>query len=295
MTFGTLIDAAALRDLLADGARRGNTAVLDCRFDLKNPAAGRLAYLAGHIPGARFADLNRDLSSPVTADSGRHPLPSPAALAAFFNAAGIGIDTQVVAYDEANGSMAARAWWLLGWMGHRCAAVLDGGFAAWVQAGGPVESGAGAAAPPEPAAAPGAVPARANSDAVATSAEVEAMRADSRRLLVDARAPERFAGAFEPLDQVAGHVPGAVNHPFTANLNAQGRFLPREELRALWSQRLAGRSPRDMIAMCGSGVTACHNLLAMASAGLPGARLYAGSWSEWIRDPRRPVARGQAG
>ena len=293
MIFGTLIDAAALRDLLAEGAQRGRTAVLDCRFDLKNPGAGRLAHLAGHIPGARYADLNRDLSSPVTADSGRHPLPSPAALAAFFNAAGIGSDTQVVAYDEANGSMAARAWWLLGWMGHRCAAVLDGGFAAWVQAGGPVEAGAGA--PPEPAAARGAVPDRANPDAVATSAQVEAMRSDSRRLLVDARAPERFAGEVEPLDRVAGHVPGAVNHPFTANLNAQGRFLPPEELRALWSQRLAGRSPGDMIAMCGSGVTACHNLLAMAAAGLPGARLYAGSWSEWIRDPRRPVARGPAG
>jgi thiosulfate/3-mercaptopyruvate sulfurtransferase len=289
MTFGILIDAAALRDLLADRAWRGKTAVLDCRFDLKNPGAGRLTYLAGHIPGARYADLNRDLSSHVTADSGRHPLPSPAALAAFFNAAGIGGDTQVVAYDEANGSMAARAWWLLGWMGHRCAAVLDGGFAAC----GPVEAGSGP--PPKPGAAPGAVPARASPDAVATSAEVEAMRSDSRRLLVDARAPERFAGVVEPLDQVAGHVPGAVNHPFTANLNAQGHFLPPDELRALWWQRLAGRSPGDMIAMCGSGVTACHNLLAMASAGLPGAKLYAGSWSEWIRDPRRPVGRGHAG
>lgn len=288
MAFTTLIGAEALRDLLAKGTRRDRTVVLDCRFDLKNPDAGRQAYRAGHIPSARYADLNRDLASPVTAESGRHPLPAPAALAEFCTAAGIGEDTQVVVYDEGNGSTAARGWWLLNWLGHAQVAVLDGGFACWVQSGGSIETGEPAS---PPAAATTRFVAHPRPDAVATSAEVEAAATDPRRLVVDARAPERFTGAVEPIDTVAGHVPGAVNHPFVGNLNAQGRFLPDDELRRLWSARLAGRSPENVIAMCGSGVTACHNLLAMACAGLPGAKLYAGSWSEWIRNPRRPVAR----
>jgi|SRR5450631_940886 thiosulfate/3-mercaptopyruvate sulfurtransferase len=283
MTLTTLIDVASLRELAAESA------VLDCRFDLAKPGAGLKAYLAAHIPGARYADLNRDLASPVTADSGRHPLPSPAALTQFFVSIGVGDETQVVAYDDANGSFAARAWWLLNWLGHPQVAVLDGGFKAWLASGGAVESGE-----PVTQVAPGAkrFTARLRPEMVMTAAEVLRALRNPNRLLVDARAPERFAGSVEPLDPVAGHVPGAVNHPFTSNLNSHARFLPADELRQLWLQRLAGRAPQNMIAMCGSGVTACHNLLALSLAGLPGAKLFPGSWSEWIRDPDRPVARG---
>jgi thiosulfate/3-mercaptopyruvate sulfurtransferase len=283
MPFTTLIDVDSLAALAAPAV------LLDCRFDLSESRAGRQAYAAGHIPGARFADLNLDLSSPVTSASGRHPLPRPDVLADFFAAAGIGDETQVIAYDDANGSFAARAWWLLGWLGHAPVAVLDGGVKAWVAAGGALEAG-------EPAAAPGAArppfAARLRPESVLTAADVQRALEDPRRLLVDARAAERFAGTVEPLDRVAGHVPGAVNHPFTANLRKDGRFLPAGELRRRWLTRLGGTEPSDAILMCGSGVTACHNILAMTLAGLPGGKLYAGSWSEWIRDPERRVARG---
>jgi thiosulfate/3-mercaptopyruvate sulfurtransferase len=286
--FTTLIDVDSLVALA------GSAVLLDCRFDLNDPGAGRRAYAEGHIPGAHYVDLNQDLSSPVTSTSGRHPLPAPDALAAYFAAAGIRGETQVIAYDEANGSFAARAWWLLGWLGKAPVAVLDGGFKAWVAAGGaaagaPVETGE-----PKPAHG-GAQPAftvRLRPETVLTAADVLRALEDPRRLVVDARAAERFAGTVEPLDPVAGHVPGAVNHPFTGNLTTDGRFLPAAELRRRWLDRLRGTEPADAILMCGSGVTACHNLLAMTSAGLPGGKLYAGSWSEWIRDPARPVARG---
>ncbi|MEA3108981.1 MAG: thiosulfate/3-mercaptopyruvate sulfurtransferase [Gammaproteobacteria bacterium] len=288
MPFTTLIDVDSLAGLA------GPVVLLDCRFDLNDPGAGRRAYAEGHIPGAHYVDLNQDLSSPVTSTSGRHPLPAPDALAAYFAAAGIRGETQVIAYDEANGSFAARAWWLLGWLGKAPVAVLDGGFKAWVAAGGaaagaPVETGE-----PKPAHG-GAQPAftvRLRPETVLTATDVLRALEDPRRLLVDARAAERFAGAVEPLDPVAGHIPGAVNHPFTGNLGEDGRFLPAAELRRRWLDRLRGTEPADAILMCGSGVTACHNILAMASAGLPGGKLYAGSWSEWIRDPERPVARG---
>lgn len=281
MPFTTLIDVDSLRSLLVSG----QAVLLDCRFDLGDPGLGRRAYSAAHIPGARYADLNHDLSAPVTAHSGRHPLPDPGALARFFGALGIGDDTQVIAYDEANGSFAARAWWLLRWLGAADVAVLDGGLKAWVGAGGAVDS-----AEPPPSSRP--FSARPDPRSLATSADVLHALADPGRLLVDARAAERFAGTVEPLDPVAGHVPGAVNHPFAGNLGADGRFLMPPELRRRWLERLAGTAPQNAIHMCGSGVTACHNLLAMERAGLGGARLYAGSWSEWIRDPRRPVARG---
>ena len=285
MDYRTSIDVASLKALI--GTPR--VAVIDCRFDLAAPDAGRQAYLRGHIPTARYVDMNRDLSSPVTADSGRHPLPPPQRLAARFGELGIGNSTQVIAYDEANGAFAARAWWLLRWLGHPEVAVLDGGLKAWLAGGGELESGepsAAAALPTTERFTP-----RVDDRAVLTTAElIEALK-DARRLLVDARAPERFAGAAEPLDAVAGHVPGAVNHPFGANLSGDGHFLPPAELKRRWQARLAGVDPRDAIAMCGSGVTACHHLLAMEMAGLRGAKLYAGSWSEWIRDPERPVAR----
>jgi thiosulfate/3-mercaptopyruvate sulfurtransferase len=217
-------------------------------------------------------------------------------LAARLAALGVGPDTTAVAYDESNGSFAARAWWLLRWLGHRKAAVLDGGFKAWLAQGGPTETGE---PPGEPeggsAHAAASDSSDASADAVAvigTGRELAPLLENPDYLLVDARAPERFMGTVEPIDPVAGHVPGAVNHPFAANLREDGRFLPRAELRKRWLERLGGKDPGNVIAMCGSGVTACHNLLALELAGLPGAKLYAGSWSEWIRDPERPVARG---
>jgi thiosulfate/3-mercaptopyruvate sulfurtransferase len=298
MSFKTLIDARQLEELLA--AAEPHLAILDCRFDLANPRAGHQAYLDGHIPGAHFADLNQDLSAPIGPKTGRHPLPDPLALAASMASWGIhpegihpeGIHpprSQVVVYDEANGSFAARAWWLLRWLGHDAVAVLDGGFKAWVAAGGPTSRGEEGRTPVGLHDAPAA--AAVNDELLVDAARVEALLRDPQHLLVDARAAERFAGAVEPIDSVAGHIAGAVNHPFTQNLGPDGRFLPAEQLREHWLSELDGRSPVNVVAMCGSGVTACHNLLSLEIAGLAGAKLYAGSWSEWIRDPKRPIAR----
>ena len=281
MTFQTLIDVGSLRERLGNP----KLAIVDCRFDLKDPTAGRRAYLAGHIPHAHYADLDRDLAAPQGPGTGRHPLPAPGAFAGWAGAAGIGNDTQVIAYDAADGSFAARLWWLLRWLGHRAVAVLDGGLAAWIDGGGALEQG------PVVAAALRFTP-RLEPHSVLSTAELEAALRTPAALLVDARSPERFAGTVEPIDPVAGHIPGAVNHPLAANLGAGQRFLPAAELAARWRQRLAGKDPAQLIAMCGSGVTACHNLLSLEVAGLSGAKLYAGSWSEWIRDPKRPVARG---
>jgi thiosulfate/3-mercaptopyruvate sulfurtransferase len=282
MMFKTLIDVNSLQALLAEP----RLAVVDCRFDLMHPEAGQQTYLTGHIPGARYADLNRDLSAPVGAHTGRHPLPSPEAFAAWLGAIGIGNDTQVVAYDEANGSIAARLWWMLRWLGHGAVAVLDGGFKAWTAHGGALQAG-------EPASrhAEHFTP-RIDPNALVSTAELEHALRDPKTMLVDARAHERYAGTVEPIDPVAGHIPGAENHPFTANLGPEAQFLSAAELQRRWQERLEGRDPGNLVAMCGSGVTACHNLLSLEIAGVTGGKLYAGSWSEWIRDPRRPVARG---
>jgi thiosulfate/3-mercaptopyruvate sulfurtransferase len=288
MDFTTLIDVESLRALV--GAP--GIAVLDCRFDLGAPDAGRAAYVESHIPGARYVDLNRDLSAPVSALSGRHPLPDPEALAALCGGLGIGPDTQAIVYDESNGSFAARAWWLLRWIGHRKVAVLDGGLRAWLREGGATESGEPSRGAAGPSAAGAGDMLRVDRRAALGAGELIAALEHPQTLLIDARAPERYAGAVEPIDPVAGHIPGAVNHPFSSNLQSDGRFLPPQELARRWRDRLGDTAPADVIVMCGSGVTACHNLLALECAGLPGARLYAGSWSEWIRDPRRPVARG---
>jgi thiosulfate/3-mercaptopyruvate sulfurtransferase len=298
MIYTTLIGAQELGDRLHDP----RLAVIDCRYDLGAAAAGRADFLAAHVPGARYADLGADLSGPLTPGSGRHPLPEPGVLAARFAALGLDAADQIVAYDAGSGAFAARLWWLARWLGHRRVAVLDGGFAAWRALGLPTQSGDGSAAAPG-AAAPGAAPldggpvvtrfqAAPDDSAWLTSGAVIAALRDPKRLLVDARAPERFTGAVEPIDPVAGHVPGAVNHPFALNLGADGRFLAPGELRRRWLTCLGGRAPADAIAMCGSGVTACHNLLALEVAGLPGAKLYAGSWSEWIQESARPVAKG---
>ena len=286
MTFTTLISAAVLRDLVDEP----EIAIIDCRFDLMNPDGGRRAYLEGHIPGSRYADLNRDLSAPISATSGRHPLPSPDQFLAGLARLGVGRATQVIAYDDSAGAFAARLWWMLRWVGHPAAAVLDGGIKAWVNQGGALQSGE---EKPLPAAAGGPpLSAQADATAVIETAEIERRLSDPAFLLIDARAGERFAGTVEPIDAVAGHIKGAVNHPFSANLGADGRFLPAPVLRQAWERRLAGRSPTQVAAMCGSGVTACHNLLSLEVAGLHGAKLYAGSWSEWIRDPRRSIAQG---
>jgi thiosulfate/3-mercaptopyruvate sulfurtransferase len=257
--------------------------VVDCRFDLAQPAAGETAYRAGHIPGAVYSHLDRDLSSPITPATGRHPLPDPERLAATLSAWGVASTTQVIAYDADNGMYASRLWWLLRWVGHRAVAVLDGGFKAWNAERLPTSTEI-------PARSPSKFTARPNRDLWLDAQQVQERLQQPDWRLLDARAPERFAGKVEPLDTRAGHVPGARNHPFATNLAADGRFGAPEELRRRYEQSQAGVSDDHTIVMCGSGVTACHLLLAMEHVGKPGARLYAGSWSEWIRDPRRPVA-----
>jgi thiosulfate/3-mercaptopyruvate sulfurtransferase len=274
-----LITAEELAGHLADP----DWLVADCRFELGAPDAGRAAWRAGHIPGAIHFDLERDLSAPVTPASGRHPLPSPAEFAATLGRLGVGDAMQVVCYDAGPGAYAARLWWMLRWLGHDAVAVLDGGFAAWVAEGRPVDA---LHAPRAPA----RFEARPRPQMVLDAAGVAHALARGETL-VDVRGAERFAGIVEPLDAVAGHVPGAVNLPYLENLGAAGRFRAAADLAALWRTRTGAQDGRAPICMCGSGVTACHGLLALESAGIRGGRLYAGSWSEWIRDPSRPVSR----
>lgn len=283
MNFPTpLIDAAQLAALLP-----GEVLIADCRFDLVDPGKGRRDFLSGHVPGAVYADLDHDLSdlSRQAEGLGRHPLPTPQAFAATLARWGWRPDLPVVCYDAAGGALAAaRLWWMLRAVGAQAVAVLDGGFAAWQGAGLPLESGEAAARLPTQVAI-----------AFAPSAMVDhegAARAAAAGDLIDARAEPRYRGEVEPIDRVAGHVPGAANRPFAANLQADGRFKPRDVLRMEWLDRLGRRDPADVVHMCGSGVTAAHNLLAMEQAGLSGSRLYPPSWSGWISDAARPVATG---
>jgi thiosulfate/3-mercaptopyruvate sulfurtransferase len=271
----TLIRPADLAPNLADP----RWVVVDCRFDLANPAWGEEQYVAGHIPGARYAHLDRDLSGAKTGTNGRHPLPTVDQMSATFGALGIASHTQVVAYDADSGMFAARLWWMLRFLGHDAVAVLDGGFARWVAEGGAVQPGRVTATPTVFSAAP-RTDWRLSVDQVAAGVE---------GLLVDARAPERFRGLNETIDPVAGHIPGARNYHFQLNLAEDMTFKPAAELRAQWEQVLEGHDPREVVMYCGSGVTACHNLLALEVAGLPGSRIFPGSWSEWSADPNRPV------
>lgn len=279
MPFATLVDTATLGAHLSDPA----WVVFDCRFDLTDTDAGRRDYAAGHIPGARYAHLNEDLSSPVTPHSGRHPLPSPAMLAEKLGRCGVDKCSQVIAYDEGSGAMAARMWWLLRWLGHDAIAVLDGGLQKWTLEGRPLTDSTPNLEPTQ------FHPVVVDESWVDTAYVARVVEAGGA-LILDARAPERFRGEFEPLDKLAGHIPGARNAPFTDNLESDGRFRSPAALRAHFEQYQREVPLNQTIHMCGSGVTACHNILAMTHAGLRGATLYPGSWSEWITNPERAIA-----
>ncbi|HKY34707.1 MAG TPA: sulfurtransferase [Polyangiaceae bacterium] len=268
-------------DSLAASLAEPSLVIVDCRASLQNPAAGQKAHAQSHLPRAVFADLLEDLSGPIQpGKTGRHPLPPLDAFVGRLRAWGIGNSSQVVVYDDAGGAFAARLWWMLRWLGHDAVALLDGGFQAWVAAGKPVTAEVTLRPvgdfTPEPR------------SRLLVGAD-ELLQSASRKLF-DARTPERFRGDVEPIDPVAGHIPGAENLPFVENLR-DGRFRPPAELRARFDAALSGTPPEDAVVYCGSGVTACHDVLAFAHAGLPLPRLYAGSWSEWITDATRPVAK----
>jgi len=282
MSFATLVRVDQLQTHVFDH----DWCVVDCRHDLLDVSAGFHAYRAGHIPGATFAHIEEDLSGEITPHTGRHPLPVREHLVTIFREWGIGNDTQIVAYDAQGGSYAARLWWLARWLGHEKVALLDGGWQAWLAA-------TGWSSIEEPERDEGKFEAHAPLVAVADANQVLSTRGDATTVLLDARAPERYEGKVEPLDPVAGHIPGALNRFWQANLE-DGRFKPASQLRAEYDAILAGRQPAQLIHQCGSGVTAAHSVLAMQIAGLPGSVLYAGSWSEWIRDPAHPVAVGPA-
>jgi len=279
--YGSVVDADTLGRNLGNPGWRA----VDCRHNLLRPDAGQQAYGEGHIAGAVFAHLDRNLSGPKTSHSGRHPLPDPDQLAECFRGWGIDPDTQIVAYDDNNGQFAGRMWWLARWLGHDKVALLDGGWQGAIKAGLVMQSG-------EFLPARGRFE-RAKSLERAVDVEaVQAAHADSAWLVIDARAPDRYAGQNETIDAVGGHIPGAVNRFWQSNLLPDGRFKPAEQLRSEFVALLGDRAPAHVIVQCGSGVTACHHLVAMQRAGITGATLYPGSWSQWISDPSRPIAVG---
>lgn len=279
MTYTTLISAGQLHKQLYDQ----DWVVIDCRFNLADTDAGFKAYRLGHLPNAKYAHLDKDLSGRTADYTGRHPLPNITEFVLKLGAWGITNQTQVVIYDDAGGAFAARLWWLLRYLGHDKAAVLDGGIQAWRSLGLPITTTL-------PKVQPAVYRPYMNYDAVLTAIEVQNGLARKSICLIDARTPERFHGEQEPIDPVAGHIPGAVNRPFQLNLDSNGLFLPPEKLQQHFKALMQEKDPEHTVHMCGSGVTACHNLLALESAGLTGSKLYAGSWSEWIRNLNRPVA-----
>ncbi len=282
MSWQTLIDVASLRTSLSDP----RWIVIDCRFDLARPGWGEQAWQEGHIPGARYAHLDRDLSDLGKRGCGRHPLPEADAFCASLVRWGVRPAHQVVVYDAGNGMFAARLWWMLRLLGHRDVAVLDGGLAAWHAEGGELSM-------ETPTHASGEATGSFDARQILSSEAVADGLAKNTIVLLDARAGERFRGEVEPLDPRAGHIPGAINVPFAGNLAPDGRFLAPELLASRFASALSGRSAQELVHMCGSGVTACHNVLAMEHAGLHGSRVYAGSWSAWCNDPARPVATGE--
>jgi thiosulfate/3-mercaptopyruvate sulfurtransferase len=280
--FKTLISPEQLAPHLADP----EWAVVDCRFDLADPPKGERSYLESHIPGARYADLERDLSGAKTGANGRHPLPSPEEMRQRFGALGITPGVQVVVYDAETGMHASRLWWMLRYMGHDAVALLDGGFARWTREGRPVRGGKEDWRPGTFIGAP-------REAWRVTADEVSRGMQDPTQVLVDARAEERFRGENETLDKKAGHIPGARSFFFQRNLTPEKTFKSPDELRAEWQALLADTPPEHVVMYCGSGVTACLNLLALEHAGLGGARIFPGSWSEWSSDPDRPIATGE--
>ncbi|MFJ5380072.1 sulfurtransferase [Cupriavidus sp. CER94] len=280
-----LISAIELNQLRASA--RQHVVVVDCSFDLANPAAGREMYQQNHVPGAFYLHLDNELSGPKTGFNGRHPLPDADLFVARLRALGVNDDTLIVAYDAQGSMYAARLWWLARWVGHGTVAVLDGGKAAWLAAGLPLEPGV----TPDPETG-GNLTRRPSLVRTVDAAALLENLDKPALLVVDARAADRFRGENETLDPVGGHIPGAANRFFKDNLTADGRFKPADQLRAEFGQVFGGKPAADTVMQCGSGVTACHNLLAMEVAGLTDAALYPGSWSEWCADPKRPVATG---
>ena len=282
MIFTTLISTETLAAHLD-----GSLVIADCRFDLTNEEAGRQAYTAAHIPGAVYVSLAHDLSAAPTGANGRHPLPTIQEMAATFGRLGIDASRQVVAYDDETGMFASRLWWMLRYAGHDAVAVLDGGWTKWIRERRPTRSGVESHPPATfvPALRP---------EMRVEIGDVLGTLARHDGVLVDARGAERFEGRTEPLDRVAGHIPGAVNRHYKANLSADGTLLPPETLRTQLGAVLGAHAPAQTVMYCGSGVSACQNLLAMERAGMPGAKLYVGSWSEWSADPSRPVETGPA-
>jgi thiosulfate/3-mercaptopyruvate sulfurtransferase len=278
MSFTTLVDVATLAAHLDDP----DWLIIDVRHQLADTAYGARVYAAGHIPGAFFLHCDSDLSGATTGTNGRHPLPDPEKLARRLGEIGVGPQTQVVVYDDAQGMIAGRMWWLLRWLGHEQVAVLDGGLQAWNASNGGLTQQV-------PVARPANFVAKVCDRCVDTD-YVQAFLETSRMHLVDARSPDRYRGENETIDPVAGHIPGAVNRFFGDNLQADGRFKSASQLRMEWLAVLAGALPEQVVHQCGSGVSACHNMLAMEIAGLPGSRLYGGSWSEWCANRERPVA-----
>jgi thiosulfate/3-mercaptopyruvate sulfurtransferase len=268
---------------LSTAQDREQCVIFDCRFVLSEPGSGYEKFLKSHIPGAVYAHLDNDLAGPVTSDSGRHPLPDANKFAEFLGRSGWQPGTMLVAYDDAGGAIAARLWWLMMYFGHDCATLLDGGFAAWETTGYALESG-----PVSPLSRP-AANFRACDDLVISTSEIIAGLQRNSIVLADARAPERFRGETEAIDSVAGHIPGAVNYPIDTNLTPDGMFKPVEQVKNGILALTGNHGVKDLVHMCGSGVSACHNIFATEMAGLESSKLYVGSWSEWIRDPSRPV------
>lgn len=281
MNWTTLISADELAQVI------DRCLVVDCRYDLANPRAGASAYAQGHIPSAVFIDMDTQLSAPKSGRNGRHPMPDREAVRSLLESVGLSDDTQLVVYDV-GGTASGRLWWMARWIGHERVAVLDGGLKAWERARFPVSQ------EQEKARGPGRLTIRTPLATLVDADAVGVASTTGQRVVVDARAADRFRGENETLDPVAGHIPGSLNRPWLMNLREDGRYKPAAALRAEFEALMAGRSPGEVINSCGSGVSACNNLLAMAHAGLDGAALYGGSWSEWCSDPARPVATGSA-
>ncbi|UCE30603.1 MAG: sulfurtransferase [Burkholderiales bacterium] len=279
MSYGTLISVEALQQIQREAL------IVDCRYNVMKPDAGREAYDAGHVPGAFFLSVDSDLAGPVDGSNGRHPLPDRATLRQRLESFGLNDHRQLVVYDAAGGQVAARLWWLAKWLGHDAAAVLDGGFQAWTGAGLPLST-------EMPVPVVGQLSER---TPLAHSVDLDAMLYNleaTSRAVVDARSAPRYRGETEPIDPVAGHIPGSINRPSQDNLGADGRLKAPDLLRAEFAALLGQADAAQSIHSCGSGVAACHNLLAMQVAGMPMALLYPGSWSEWCADPARPIATG---